>query len=123
MTSPRSRRRGFTLIELLAVVLIIAILASVAMTKFSESKRRAYLTAMRSDLRGVATLAESHFAADNSYEGIVAPQGSDGVTLTFVGNATGWAATATHANVPGVECTMAAGSSLDANVPNAPICP
>lgn len=123
MTSPRSCRRGFTLIELLAVVLVITVLASIAVTKFSDSKRRAYLTAMRSDLRGVATLAESRFAADNSYEGLVAPQGSDGVTLTYVGTATGWSAKATHANVPGVECTMAAGSSLEAGVPNAPICP
>ena len=70
------------------VVLIIAILASIAIAKFGESKRRAYLTAMKSDLRGMATVAESRFTSDNSYENVEAPKGSDGVTLTFTGTLT-----------------------------------
>jgi len=117
------RRTGFTIIELLIVVLIIGILAAVAITKFGDSKRRAYVTAMKSDLRGLATVAESRFASDNSYADVVAPQGSAGVTLTFVGTASGWSATATHVGVPGVECTMAAGSSLAANAPGEAVCP
>lgn len=116
------RRTGFTIIELLIVVLIIGILASVAIAKFGESKRRAYLTAMKSDLRGLATMAESRYTSDNSYENIEAPQGSDGVTLTFLGTPSGWSATATHVGVPGVECTIAAGSSLAANAPGEPVC-
>ena len=116
------RRTGFTIIELLIVVLIIGILASVAIAKFGESKRRAYLTAMKSDLRGLATMAESRYTTDNSYENIVAPQGSDGVTLTFTGTSSGWSATATHVGVPGVECSIAAGSSLAANAPGEPVC-
>jgi len=116
------RRTGFTIIELLIVVLIIGILASVAITKFGDSKRRAYVTAMKSDLRGLATVAESRFATDNSYADLVAPQGSAGVTLAFVGTTSGWSATATHAGVPGVECTMAAGSALAANAPGEAVC-
>lgn len=117
------RRTGFTIIELLIVVLIIGILASVAITKFGDSKRRAYVTAMKSDLRGLATVAESRFASDNSYADVVTPQGSAGVTLTFIGTATGWSATATHVGVPATECTMAAGSALAANAPGEAVCP
>jgi prepilin-type N-terminal cleavage/methylation domain-containing protein len=122
MPTRMRRRTGFTIIELLIVVLIIGILASVAIAKFGESKRRAYLTAMKSDLRGLATVAESRYTSDNSYENVVAPQGSDGVTLTFTGTASGWSATATHVGVPGVVCGIAAGSSLAANAPSEPVC-
>ncbi len=117
------RRTGFTMTELLMVVVVLAILASLAMTKLGDSKRRAYLTAMKSDLRGLATVAESRYTSDNSYEGVDPPLGSAGVTLTFIGTASGWSATATHVNVPGVECTIAAGSSLPANAPGEPVCP
>lgn len=68
MAARLRRRIGFTIIVLLVVVLIIGILASIAITKFGASKRRAYLTAMKSDLRGLATVAESQFTSDNSYE-------------------------------------------------------
>ncbi|WP_411278525.1 type IV pilin protein [Gemmatimonas sp.] len=122
MSALMRRRTGFTIIELLIVVLIIGILASVAISKFGESKRRAYLTAMKSDLRGLATMAESHFTSESTYAGVSAPQGSDGVTLRFTGTTSGWSATATHVGVPGVECTMAAGSSLAANAPGEPVC-
>ncbi|MDQ8159963.1 MAG: prepilin-type N-terminal cleavage/methylation domain-containing protein, partial [Gemmatimonadota bacterium] len=50
----RRRRSGFTLLELLIVVLILGILAAIAITTFGATKRRAYLAAMQSDLRGVA---------------------------------------------------------------------
>ncbi len=114
MSKPVRRRTGFTLLELLVVVTIIAILATVAIAKFGESKRRAYLTAMKSDLHGLATIAETQFATENSYQSVVAPQASDGVTLTFLGSSSGWSATATHAAVPGVTCAIASGSSLAA---------
>jgi prepilin-type N-terminal cleavage/methylation domain-containing protein len=122
MPSLMRRRVGFTIIELLMVVLVIAILASIAIAKFGDSKRRAYVTAMKSDLRGLATVAESQFTSDNSYADVVAPQGSDGVTLVFTGTVTGWSATAVHSGVPGMECSIAAGSSLPANTPSEPVC-
>ncbi|MEO7522327.1 MAG: prepilin-type N-terminal cleavage/methylation domain-containing protein, partial [Gemmatimonas sp.] len=65
-------RRGFTLLELLIVALIITILASIAIAKFGDSKRRGYLAAMKSDLRNLATMAESKFVSDNSYAGLTA---------------------------------------------------
>jgi prepilin-type N-terminal cleavage/methylation domain-containing protein len=111
-------RRGFTIIELLAVVLIIGILASIAITKFGDSKRKAFIATMKSDLRGIASVAESQFTSDNSYANVVAPRGSDGVTLTFTGGTNSWTATATHRGVPGMTCTMGNGP----NVVPEPVC-
>lgn len=109
-TTKHPRRRGFTLIELLCVVLIIGILASIAITKFGDSKRRAYIASMKADLRNLASIAEAQYTADNSYANVVAPQGSAGVTLTFTGTLSTWTATATHASVPGMTCTLGNGA-------------
>jgi len=101
------RRRGFTLMELLVVTIIIGILATIAIAKFGESKRRAYISAMKADLRNLATTAESGYASDNSYASLVAPQGSAGVTMTVVSaSAIEWSATATHAAAPNITCTI-----------------
>jgi prepilin-type N-terminal cleavage/methylation domain-containing protein len=59
-----SNKRGFTLIELLIVVVIIGILAAIAIPKFANTKEKAYLAAMKSDLRNMATY-EEQYAADN----------------------------------------------------------
>jgi prepilin-type N-terminal cleavage/methylation domain-containing protein len=58
-------RKGFTLIELLIVVVIIGILASIAIPKFANTKDKAYVAAMKSDLRNLATY-EEQYAADNN---------------------------------------------------------
>ena len=57
-------KKGFTLIELLIVVVIIGILAAIAIPKFANTKDKAYVAAMKSDLRNLATY-EEQYAADN----------------------------------------------------------
>jgi len=100
----RNNKKGFTLIELLIVVVIIGILAAIAIPKFGKTKEKAYLAAMKSDLRNLATYEES-FAADSAgvyFSGNGAAQGftpSQNVTVTataIVGPPAGWTAAATH---------------------------
>ena len=57
----RSKRPGFTLIELLIVVVIIGILAAIAIPKFANTKEKAYISAMKSDIRNLATAQETYF--------------------------------------------------------------
>ncbi len=106
-------RKGFTLIELLIVVVIIGILAAIAIPKFAETKEKAYITAMKSDLKNMVSGAEASFSDNNTYANYVTPTGSSGVTLTFSGTATGWSATAAHASSTQT-CTIGVGTGVTA---------
>ena len=116
MQTPRTKtaRKGFTLIELLIVVVIIGILAAIAIPRFSDTKEKAYVTAMKSDLKNLVSGAEAFFSDNNTYAGYDAdpsfPAGSSGVGLTFAGTATGWNATATHTSVAGMTCEIGVGT-------------
>ena len=101
-------KKGFTLIELLIVVVIIGILAAIAIPKFSNTKEKAYLAAMKADLRNLATYEESYaadsngvyFAGDGSAQGFKSSQNvtiSAALATTSTGGAS-WSATATHEN-------------------------
>jgi type IV pilus assembly protein PilA len=95
-----SGKKGFTLIELLIVVVIIGILAAIAIPKFANTKEKAYIASMKSDLRNLATAEESYFADFQQYstdKTAMKYNESAGVTVT-ISNATGtgWAASASH---------------------------
>ena len=95
-----SNKKGFTLIELLIVVVIIGILAAIAIPKFANTKEKAYIASMKSDLRNLITAQEAYFSDNNSmYAASTANLGtnykpSNGNTVT-ISNAsgTGWYAT------------------------------
>ena|SRR5688572_17331124 len=102
-------RKGFTLIELLIVVVIIGILAAIAIPKFANTKEKAYLASMKSDLRNMATVQEGYFSDHQVYtSGPASNIGTTQVTLSgFVPSAgvtvtaaatggSGWSATSTH---------------------------
>ena len=59
--------KGFTLIELLIVVVIIGILAAIAIPKFANTKEKAYIASMKSDLRNLITAQEAYFADQVTY--------------------------------------------------------
>ena len=59
-------KKGFTLIELLIVVVIIGILAAIAIPKFANTKEKAYVASMKSDLRNLITAQEAYFSDFNS---------------------------------------------------------
>src|SRR5437762_5880119 len=97
-------RKGFTLIELLIVVVIIGILAAIAIPKFANTKEKAYLASMKSDLRNLVTAEEAYFADSVKYSASI---GAGGVAFTHgrahVGTvvnaaADGWTATITNVN-------------------------
>ena len=62
-----TEKKGFTLIELLIVVVIIGILAAIAIPKFANTKEKAYVASMKSDLRNMATSEEAYFADNQTY--------------------------------------------------------
>lgn len=61
--------KGFTLIELLIVVVIIGILAAIAIPKFANTKEKAILSSMKSDLRNLVTGQEAFYFDNNDYAG------------------------------------------------------
>jgi len=65
-------RQGFTLIELLIVVVIIGILAAIAIPKFANTKEKAYIASMKSDLRNLVTAEEAYFSDSTKYSGSTA---------------------------------------------------
>ncbi|MHB1265049.1 MAG: type IV pilin protein [Gemmatimonadaceae bacterium] len=111
-------RKGFTLIELLIVVVIIGILAAIAIPKFANTKEKAYVASMKSDLKNLSTAEEAVFADSLAYIGgtakniggtvdsisfrgksIFAPSAGVTVTVTATNSGTGgsgWAAVAAH---------------------------
>ncbi len=111
-----SNRKGFTLIELLIVVVIIGILAAIAIPKFANTKEKAVLASMKSDLRNMVTAQEGFFSDNQDYAGSYAATQTNGTggagvvafgpstnnTLTFSNvTAAGWAAVATNTTLQG----------------------
>lgn len=99
------------MIELLIVVVIIGILAAIAIPKFANTKEKAYVSAMKSDLRNLAAAEEAYFADELSYTATVTNleyNTTNQVNLTIgEGTAKGWSAVATHDGLKaGSSCSL-----------------
>ena len=103
-----TNKKGFTLIELLIVVVIIGILAAIAIPKFANTKDKAYVAAMKSDLRNLATY-EEQYAADQGgayfggtatsatpLQGFSPSQNVTIVAINVAGPPASWTGTASH---------------------------
>lgn len=106
--------RGFTLVELLVVILIIGILAAVAVPRFSNSKDRAMVAQMKSDLRNLATMQEAYHVEHRVYTVSFSPaeysvsSGVTGPTITLT--ADGWWAYVGHVQLAKT-CALFVGST------------
>jgi len=105
----RSQERGFTLIELLIVVVIIGILASIAIPKFSAARERSYMATVILDLKNFASQQEIYHGNNTNYASNVAAIAnmttSDGVNITVnQSDPRGWAATGWHDAIPTRQC-------------------
>jgi len=136
------KRNGFTLIELLIVVVIIGILAAIAIPKFANTKEKAYIASMKSDLRNFVTAEEAYFADSVQYTtavscanptaaGAVAfctsPGNTLGAVTTGTGTQAGWTTSITNQNTA-KSCAIYIGAvtpaapATTASPEGAPIC-
>ena len=120
--------KGFTLIELLIVVVIIGILAAIAIPKFANTKEKAYIAGMKSDLRNLVTAQEAYFADNVTYATTVSnlnysmSAGNSVVVSSATG--TGWAATSKN-NATTKTCGIFVGSAtapITGQTEGAPTC-
>ena len=111
----KTTQRGFTLIELLIVVVVIGILAAIAIPKFSSARENAFISAIKADLRNLATQQELYynenytFTTDLDATGFVA---SEGVNITpLEGHNTGWSVSAVHSGLLSESCAIYHGNA------------
>jgi type IV pilus assembly protein PilA len=116
--SARRSRQGFTLVELLIVVVIIGILAIIAIPKFANTKGKAWVSAMRSDLRNFANAQEAYWSENQNYYNGPVPvpalqfTPTPGVVITIVSSTVaGWSARATAPGLTAQTCVVYYGAA------------
>ena len=121
----RAYKKGFTFIELLAVVVIIGILATIAMSKFSKMKEESFVATMKADLRNFAIYQMNYyidsrgiyFSGDGTAHGF---SPSTGVTVTATavnGPPASWSATAVHNKTVRACLMVTTGENWDISCP------
>ena len=108
-------RGGFTLIELLLAVVVIGILAAAAVPAFANTRGKANLAKVKSDLRHLIQAEEAFFNDRGEYTtnlALLSVQPSPGVLLTPIeATRTGWSARAVHPSATPVTCAVYYGSA------------
>ena len=94
-------RKGFTLIELLIVVVIIGILAAIAIPKFANTKDKAKLASIKTDLRNIQSTEEAYLSDSGFYSASASSfQASQGNTITFAGaDSSGYNVSVTNSSI------------------------
>lgn len=120
MSRSKRKNQGFTLIELLIVVVILGILASIAIPKFSRFRERSYIATVILDLKNLASQQEIYHGNNYTYASTVTVIAemvvSEGVNITVnEADGRGWAATAYHDAVPAEQCGIYYGTAAASN--------
>jgi prepilin-type N-terminal cleavage/methylation domain-containing protein len=107
------KRTGFTLIELLVVVAIIGLVATIAVPRLINTKERALVAAMKSDLRNLVTAEENYLLDHSKYTTDLGPEyhfstGNLPPAITLTGD--GWTASITNPNST-QQCAVFVGST------------
>jgi len=107
------KRDGFTLIELLIVMALIGLLATIAIPRLTNTKERAQVAAMKTDLRNLVTMEENFLAENQKYTidlgtayHVSPANRAPAITLT----SDGWTAVITSSNTT-QQCAVFVGST------------
>ena len=109
---------GFTLIELLIVVIIIGILTGVAVPTYLNQRKKAWMTAVTSDLH-YASLAEETYANDHAGTYLTGPgtslavagfRVSPNIDVTAVATGTTYTLVGVYRDFPGCSITFQSGT-------------
>ena len=111
-------KNGFTLIELMLVTVLISLLATIAIPKYTNMRERARIATLISDLRNLMTAQEAYFentgsyADDQSQLPIMNTSPYTDLDLwELQGNGFGWRARARLRDQPTVRCGVFIGQS------------
>lgn len=86
------RLRGFTLLELMMVIVVIAILASIALPSYTDYIRRGKFTEAQSQLSDMRAKLEQYYQDNRNYGstaatcGVAVPTGADARYFTYTCN-------------------------------------
>jgi Tfp pilus assembly protein PilE len=117
---------------LLIGVVVIGILATIAIPKFSSMRHESLVSGVTSDLESLASAQRIYLSNNHTYAAAFGDmteyRGSDDVIITInESTGTGWAATGTHAGLAGAQCgifigTASASNASPATTPGSVVC-
>ena len=96
-------------------IIAFAIVVGIGVSAFGHSFDKAYLAAMKGELRNVIAAEDSAFARDSAYASAVVDLAawyspSGGVAIALTATEKGVQAVATHASLPGTTCVAYIGT-------------